>query len=93
MPATRNLVSVPPTIGNKNGHSNNGSVPVPVSENGSKIKHEISKNLVAKAEPPNEDDTNKENERPELNLDIDISGDEAFQDLMASLEADVDLNY
>lgn len=58
-----------------------------------KLCDESNKILVEKLELPNEGDMNKENERPELNLDFDISKDEKFIDFMVGLENDIDLNY
>lgn len=86
--AARNVSVVPISRGD------NGSAYAPASEHGqNKLYVESHKVLLEKMEPPNDGDSNKENARPQLNLDIDISNDETFKDMMTNLEAEMDLKY
>lgn len=89
MPAARNMSLMAIT------HGNNSLASSPASENGKNKFFDESNNKfpAEKVESSKEGDTNKENERPELNLDVDISNDQSFKDLMSGLEADIDLNY
>lgn len=88
VPAVRNMGLMAIT------HGENSLASSPGSEHGqNKLSDESNKFMAVKMELPKECDTNKENERPELNLDVDISNDESFKDLMSGLEADIELNY
>lgn len=88
VPAARNFGMVPIT------HGDNGSASAPDSDCGKdKLSNESNKSLVTKTEYPNEGDSNKENECPDLILDVDISNDETFKDMMAKLGNDIELNY
>lgn len=70
-------------------HGEIGSTSASASEHSkNKVLDESNKLLFEKIENPNDGDTNKENERPELNLEYDISKDEIFHDFFTDLEYD-----
>lgn len=72
-------------------HGDIGSTSASASAHGkNKVPDESNKLLFEKIELPNGGDTNKENERPELNLDFDISKDETFNDFFTDLELEFD---